>query len=39
MAINFKIKDRYKVSIMIAGKILHMAENKVIMKTSPFFYE
>jgi len=28
-----------KVSIIILEKILHIIEKKIIIKTSPFFYE
>jgi len=34
-----KIKKKKKVSIIILEKILHIVEKKIIIKTSPFFYE
>jgi len=39
MAIKIKNKNKKKVSIIILEKILHIIENKIIIKTSPFFYE
>jgi len=32
-------KKKKKVSIIIFKKILHIIEKKIIIKTSPFFYE
>jgi len=34
-----KIKNEKKVKIIILEKTLHITENKLIIKTSPFFYE
>jgi len=34
-----KNKNKKKVSIIILEKILHVIEKKIIIKTSPFFYE
>jgi len=39
MAIKIKNKNKKKDSIIILKKILHIAEKKLIIKTSPFFYE
>jgi len=39
MAINIKNKNKKKVSIIIFKKILHVIEEKIIIKTAPFFYE
>jgi len=37
--IFIKNKNKKKVSIIILEKILHIIEKKIIIKTSPFFYE
>jgi len=34
-----KNKNKKKVSIIILEKILHIIEKKIIINTSPFFYE
>jgi len=34
-----KIKNKKKVLIIILEKILHITEENLIIKTSPFFYE
>jgi hypothetical protein len=39
MAIKIKYLNRKIVPTAIFKIILHIAENKLIMKTSPFFYE
>ena len=39
MAIKIKNKNKKKVSIIILEKILHIIEKKIIIITSPFFYE
>jgi hypothetical protein len=39
MAIKIKNKNRKKVQNIVIEKIVYLAENKLIMKTSPFFYE
>jgi hypothetical protein len=39
MAIKIKNKNKKKVSIIVLKRILHIAEKKLIIKTSPFFYE
>jgi len=39
MAIKIKNKNKKKVSIIILEKILFIIEKKLIIKTSPFFYE
>jgi len=39
MAIKIKNKNKKKVSIIILEKILHIIEKKIIINTSPFFYE
>jgi hypothetical protein len=39
MAIRIENKNKKNVSIIILEKILYIAENKIIIKTSPFFYE
>jgi len=39
MAIKIKNKKGKIVKIIIIKRILHIAEKKVIIKTSPFFYE
>jgi len=39
MAIKIKSKNKKKVSIIILEKILHIIEKKIIIETSPFFYE
>jgi len=39
MAIKIKNKYRKNVQVIVLEKILYIAENKMIIKTSPFFYE
>jgi hypothetical protein len=39
MVIKIKNKNKKKVTIIILKKILHIIEKKIIIKTSPFFYE
>jgi len=39
MAIKIKNKNKKKVTIIILEKILHIIEKKIIIKTSPLFYE
>jgi len=39
MAIKIKNKNRKNVKIMVLEKVLYIAEMKIIMKTSTFFYE
>jgi len=39
MAIKIKNTYRKNVQVIVLEKILFIAENKMIMKTSPFFYE
>jgi len=39
MAIKVKMQTGKNVQVIIFEKILYIAENKMIMKTSPFFYE
>jgi len=39
MAIKIKNKNMKKDSIIILEKILHIIEKKIVIKTSPFFYE
>jgi len=39
MVIKIKNKNKKKVTIIIFNKILHVIEKKIIIKTSPFFYE
>ena len=39
MAIKIKNKNEKKVKIIILERILHITENKLIIKTPPFFYE
>jgi len=39
MAIKIKMTDRKNVQDIVFEKILFIAEIKLIMKTSPFFYE
>jgi len=39
MAIKFKSINRRMISILVFEIILHIAENKLIIKTSPFFCE
>jgi len=38
MAIIIKNSNRKNVQVIILEKILYIAENKIIMKESPFFY-
>jgi hypothetical protein len=37
MAIKIKIKSKKRVSIIDIENILQIAENELVMKTSPFF--
>jgi len=39
MVIKIKNENKKKVSIIILEKILHIIEKKIIIKTSPFFFE
>ncbi len=39
MAIKIKNTNKKNVQDIVLEKILYIAENKLIMKTSPFFYE
>jgi len=39
MAIKIKNTNRKNVQVNVLEKKLYIAENKIIMKTSPFFYE
>jgi len=39
MAIKIKNTYRKNFQVIVLEKILYIAENKMIMKTSPFFYE
>jgi len=39
MAIKIKNKNKKKVSIIVLDEILHITEKKIIISTSPFFYE
>ncbi len=39
MAIKIEIMIRRNVQLNVLEKILYIAENKLIMKTLPFFYE
>jgi len=39
MAINIKNKNKKRVKIIILERTLHITENKLIIKTLPFFYE
>jgi len=39
MAIKIKNSNRKNVRVIVLEKILYAAENKIIIKTSPFFYE
>jgi hypothetical protein len=39
MAIIIKDSNRKNVQVNILEKVLVIAENKIIMKASPFFYE
>jgi len=39
MVIKIKSKNKIKVSIIILEKILHIIKKKIIIITSPFFYE
>jgi len=39
MAIKIKNINKKNVSVIFLAKIMHIAENKLIIKTSPFFYE
>jgi len=39
MAVKIKNTNRKNVQVIILEKILYIAENKLIVKASPFFYE
>jgi hypothetical protein len=39
MAIIIKNSNRKNVRVIVLEKILYIAENKITMKSSPFFYE
>jgi len=39
MAIKIENKNNKNIQIIALKKILYFAETKLIMKTSPFFYE
>jgi len=39
MVIKIKNENKKKITIIILEKILHIIEKKIIIKTSPFFYE
>jgi len=39
MAVKVKNTNRKNVQVIVLEKILHIAENKLIIKASPFFYE
>jgi hypothetical protein len=39
MAIKIRYTNMKNVQITVLEKVLYIAENKKIMKTSPFFYE
>jgi hypothetical protein len=39
IAIKIKNKYRKNVQVIVLEKILYIAEKKMIIKTSPFFYE
>jgi len=39
MAMKIKNMNRKNVQVIIPKIILHIAENKLIMNASPFFYE
>jgi hypothetical protein len=39
MAINIKNKNKKNVQVIVLEKTLYIAEKKLIIKTSPFFYE
>jgi len=39
MAIKIKITNRKNIQDIVLKKILYIAENKLLVKTSPFFYE
>ena len=39
MAIKMKNTDKKNAQVNVLEKILYIAENKMIIKTSPFFYE
>jgi len=39
MAIKIKSINRKNIQVIIPKIILHIAENKIIINTSPFFYE
>jgi len=39
MAIKIKNKNKKNVQVIVLEKILYVAEKKLVIKTSPFFYE
>jgi len=39
MAMKIKNMNRKNVQVIITKKILYIAENKLIINASPFFYE
>jgi len=39
MAINIKNKNKKNGQVIVLEKILYAAEKKLVIKTSPFFYE
>jgi len=39
MAIKIKNTNKKNVPVIFLAKIMFIAENKLIIKTSPFFYE
>jgi hypothetical protein len=39
MAIKIKNTNRKNVQVIVPEKILYIAENKLIINVSPFFYE
>jgi hypothetical protein len=39
MAIKIKNTNRKNIQVIVFEKILYIDESKMIMKTSPFFYE
>jgi len=39
MAIKIENKNKKDIQIMVLKKIMYIAESKLLMRTSPFFYE
>jgi len=39
MAIKIKNKNKENIQIVVLDDIVYISENKMIIKTSPFFYE